>query len=155
MTGSILERSPLRRLRRSLQLGLFAAALGLPLTVMPASPVSPLPNLGDSGDLSLGAERRLGDRIAREIYRDPDYIDDALLEEYAQGVWQSLLAAARLRGEVTPEMDARLAFELLLIRDRSVNAFALPGGYMGLHLGMKLESFVPPDQMPERKEEVA
>ncbi len=136
MTGSILERSPLRRLRRSLQLGLFAAALGLPLTVMPASPVSPLPNLGDSGDLSLGAERRLGDRIAREIYRDPDYIDDALLEEYAQGVWQSLLAAARLRGEVTPEMDARLAFELLLIRDRSVNAFALPGGYMGLHLGM-------------------
>jgi hypothetical protein len=26
---------------------------------------------------------------------------------------------------------------------------------MGLHLGMKLESFTPPDQMPERKEEVA
>jgi hypothetical protein len=26
---------------------------------------------------------------------------------------------------------------------------------MGLHLGMKLESFVPPDQMPERKEDVA
>ena len=26
---------------------------------------------------------------------------------------------------------------------------------MGLHLGMKLESFSPPDQMPERKEEVA
>ncbi len=26
---------------------------------------------------------------------------------------------------------------------------------MGLHLGMKLETFAPPDQMPERKEEVA
>jgi len=26
---------------------------------------------------------------------------------------------------------------------------------MGLHLGMKLENFTPPDQMPERKEEVA
>ncbi len=26
---------------------------------------------------------------------------------------------------------------------------------MGLHLGMKLESFVPPEQVPERKEEVA
>ncbi len=26
---------------------------------------------------------------------------------------------------------------------------------MGLHLGMKLENFVPPDQLPERKEEVA
>ena len=126
----------MRRLRRGLQLSLLAAALGLPTGALPAAPLSPLPNLGDSGDLSLSAERRLGDRIAREIYRDPDYIDDALLEEYAQGVWQSLLAAARQRGEVTPEMDARLAFELLLIRDRSVNAFALPGGYMGLHLGM-------------------
>ena len=26
---------------------------------------------------------------------------------------------------------------------------------MGLHLGMKLESFSPPDQMPDRKEDVA
>ena len=121
---------------RTLQLSLFAAVLGLPLAVMPASSVNPLPHLGDSGDMSLSAERRLGDRIAREIYRDPDYIDDALLAEYVQGIWQPLLAAARLRGDISPEMDERLAWEVLLVRDRSVNAFALPGGYMGVHLGM-------------------
>jgi predicted Zn-dependent protease len=102
---------------------------------MPAS-VNPLPHLGDSGDMSLSDERRLGDRIAREIYRDPDYIDDPLLAEYVQGIWQRLLAAARVRGEISPEMDERLAWEVMLIRDRSVNAFALPGGYMGVHLGM-------------------
>ncbi len=34
-----------------------------------------LPVLGDGSELSAGAERRLGDKIAREIYRDPDYID--------------------------------------------------------------------------------
>ena len=128
--------SPGRRLLRGLQLGLFAAVLGWPLVALPAGSVNPLPHLGDSGDMSLSAERRLGDRIAYEIYRDPDYIDDPLLAEYVQGIWQPLLAAARVRGEISPEMDERLAWEVMLIRDRSVNAFALPGGYMGVHLGM-------------------
>ena len=38
-----------------------------------------LPNLGDGTDMTPSAERRLGDRIARELYRDPDYVDDAIL----------------------------------------------------------------------------
>ena len=86
--------------------------------------------------MTTSDERRMGDRIAREIYRDPDYIDDPLLMEYVQSIWQPLLAAARLRGEITPELDERFAWEVILGRDRSVNAFALPGGYFGLHLGL-------------------
>ena len=78
----------------------------------------------------------MGDRIAREIYRDPDYIDDPVLLEYVLSVWQPLLAAARLRGDLTAELDERFAFEVFLGKDRSVNAFALPGGYFGLHLGL-------------------
>ena len=78
----------------------------------------------------------MGDRIAREIYRDPDYIDDPVLAEYVHGIWQPLLAAARLRGELTPELDERFAWEIMMGKDRSVNAFALPGGYFGLHLGL-------------------
>ena len=95
-----------------------------------------LPNLGEEAEMSPAAERRLGDRIARELYRDPDYIDDPVLLEYVQNIWQALLAAARVRGELTPELEERFAFELLLGKDRTVNAFALPGGYMGLHLGL-------------------
>lgn len=95
-----------------------------------------IPILGDSSDLTISAERRLGDRIIRELYRDPDYIDDAVLAEYVQSIWQPLVAAARVRGELTPELDERFAWEILLGRDRTVNAFALPGGYLGLHLGL-------------------
>ena len=95
-----------------------------------------LPSLGDGSSMTTAAERKLGARIARELYRDPDYIDDAVLEDYVQSIWQPLLAAARQRGELTSEQDERYAWEILMGRDRTINAFALPGGYLGLHLGL-------------------
>jgi predicted Zn-dependent protease len=97
---------------------------------------TPLLGVGEDGDLSLGAERRMGDAIAKQIYRDPDYLDDPLLNEYVDGIWQSLLKAARAKGELSPEMDERFAWRVILARDRTVNAFALPGGYFGVHLGL-------------------
>ena len=95
-----------------------------------------LPSLGDNSELSAAKERRIGDRIAVSIYRDPDYVDDPVLGDYLQGIWQPLLAAARARGELGAEIDERFAWEVFLIRDRSINAFALPGGYFGVHLGL-------------------
>ncbi len=114
-----------------------ACALALALVSAPASLAqSNLPQLGDGQEMSIAAERQLGQRIARELYRDPDYLDDPLLVDYVQRIWQPLLQAARARGDITSEMNERFAFEVLLGRDRSVNAFALPGGYFGLHLGL-------------------
>ena len=95
-----------------------------------------LPTLGDGGEMSSSAERRLGDRIARDMYRDPDYLDDPILVDYVLGIWQPLLAAARARGDLSPELQERFAWEIMLGRDRTVNAFALPGGYFGVHLGL-------------------
>jgi len=103
---------------------------------MTTSGATQLPTLGDGAEMSSSAERRMGERIARELYRDPDYIDDPVLAEYVQGIWQPLLAAARARGELSSELDERFAWELVLGRDRTVNAFALPGGYFGVHLGL-------------------
>ena len=103
---------------------------------MPAPLLAQLPALGDGAEMTTSAERRLGDRIAREIYRDPDYLDDPVLAEYVQTIWLRLMAAARARGELSPELDERFAWEVALGRDRSVNAFALPGGYLGVHLGL-------------------
>ena len=111
-----------------------AAVLALLMAVMPVR--AQLPQLGDTGDLGTSAERKLGERIARELYRDPDYIDDPVLVEYVQRIWQPLLQAARGRGELTPELDERFAWQVLLGKDRSVNAFALPGGWLGLHSGL-------------------
>ncbi len=102
----------------------------------PLSRAQLLPGMGDTGEMTAGAERALGDSIARELYRDSDYIDDPVVGEYVQDIWQRLLAAARARGELTPELDERFAWTVLLGRDRSINAFALPGGYLGLHLGL-------------------
>jgi predicted Zn-dependent protease len=102
----------------------------------PLRPINGLPALGDTSELSMAAERRLGDRIATAIYRDPEYLDDPVLGDYLQSIWQPLMGAARARGELGAEMQTRFAWDLMLIRDKSINAFALPGGYMGVHLGL-------------------
>lgn len=121
------------------RLGVLGLCVALLLPVMPAQAQlnrQRLPNLGDGAEVPLGVERRLGESIAREIYRDPDYLDDPVLGDYLQSIWQTLLGAARQRGELTPELEQQFAWEVALIRDRSINAFALPGGYLGVHLGL-------------------
>lgn len=116
---------------------LCAAVLACTLCLPPAwAQRSALPSLGEGESISLSAERQLGDRIARELYRDPDYLEDPVLDEYIQRLWTPLLQAAAARGELSPELRERFAWRLLLGRDRSVNAFALPGGYLGVHLGL-------------------
>jgi len=100
------------------------------------SATSALPSLGDGSDITLSAERKIGDRIARELYRDPDLIEDPILDEYIQSLWRPLVTSALARGDMSPEMQERFAWKIVLGRDRSVNAFALPGGYMGVHLGL-------------------
>lgn len=119
----------------------LAAALCAALIALPAAPVRAqhnLPALGDSAseDLNVGTERRIGDQIMREVRRDPDYLDDPLLLEYLQAVWAPLVAQARGLGSIDAEIDTRFAWEVFLVRDRSINAFALPGGYVGVHLGL-------------------
>ena len=97
-----------------------------------------LPSLGDSdsADFTVGAERKLGDEIMREIRTDPDYIDDPLLLEYLHTVWDPLVAASRRLGNITADIDQRFAWEPFLVRDPEVNAFALPGGFVGVNLGL-------------------
>ncbi len=114
----------------------------------PSATNSTLPALGDaaSQELSPMAERRLGDRIMRSIWRDPDVIDDPMVLEYVNDVWTTLLQSARRRGEITPELDASHAWQPFLVRDRSINAFALPGGYIGVHFGL-LAMTTTPDEL--------
>jgi predicted Zn-dependent protease len=109
-----------------------------PAAPTPAPNQVRLPALGESAsdDFNLSAEKRLGEQIMRDIRRDPDFIDDPLLLEYLQSVWQPILQAARERGEIGADVALLFPFEAFLVRDRSVNAFALPGGYVGVHLGL-------------------
>lgn len=101
--------------------------------VTPLSMAQPLlPSLGDEQGMPIATERRLGDSIAQSIYRDPDYIDDPVLGDYLQLLWAPLFKAAQARGDIGPELAERFAWELVISRDKRINAFALPGGYMGV-----------------------
>jgi predicted Zn-dependent protease len=84
-----------------------------------------LPDLG-GGDtvLSPQLERRVGESIMREIrFRDPTYLDDPEINDYLTAL------GSRLAG-------ARQDFEFFGIRDSSINAFALPGGFIAVHTGL-------------------
>ena len=114
------------------------AAASLALPGAPLNAQVNLPALGDSvsQDLDVGTERRLGDQVMRQIRIDPDYVLDPLLQEYLEGIWTPLVNAARKLGHIGDETQARFAWEPFLVRDKSVNAFALPGGFVGTHLGL-------------------
>lgn len=99
-------------------------------------PAQQLPSLGEIDGFTVGDERRIGDQIASQLYRDPDYIDDPVLQEYVERIWFSLIDAARERGALGDSLDQQFAWHVFLGKDRSINAFALPGGYFGLHLGL-------------------
>lgn len=123
-------RSPLRApWRCAVYLAVSLACASAPAQVQ-------LPHLGDGAQLSISQERELGDSIITSLYRDPDYIDDAPLHDYVMQIWQPLVQAAVQRGELSDELHQRFAWEVLLGKDRSINAFALPGGYLGVHLGL-------------------
>lgn len=133
--------SPRRALRDLLRRGVActcALAVALSTFLQPAAAQINLPALGDSdsADFNVGAERKIGDEIMREIRVDPDYVDDPLLLEYVQSLWEPLVAAGRRVGNITADIDQRFAWQTFLVRDPSVNAFALPGGFVGVHLGL-------------------
>nr|WP_234483845.1 M48 family metalloprotease [Noviherbaspirillum pedocola] len=94
-----------------------------------------LPNLGgtEREELSPAMERRLGEQIMRDLRQDPDYLDDAPTLEYLNNFGNTLVSA---RPEVRG--DASFDFFFFAVRDGSLNAFALPGGFIGVHSGLLL-----------------
>lgn len=89
-----------------------------------------LPDLGVSGRDALSplAERKLGEEIMRDVKRDKDYLDDAPTLEYLNNFGGSLLAARPdARGEASYD------YFFFAVRDPMLNAFALPGGFIGVH----------------------
>jgi predicted Zn-dependent protease len=94
-----------------------------------------LPNLGGSEreELSPLMERKLGEQIMRDLRQDPDYLNDAPTLEYLNSFGNTLVSA---RPEVRG--DAAFDFFFFAVRDPSLNAFALPGGFVGVHSGLLL-----------------
>ncbi|MDE2276280.1 MAG: hypothetical protein KGK09_08295, partial [Burkholderiales bacterium] len=111
------------RWRRTLAT-LLACLLTLSGTPPPARAQVRLPSLGEtaSADLSISAERQLGDEIMREIMRDPAYLDDPVLTAYLKSVFRPLVAAARRLGNIDADTDQAFAWQPFLVLDPSINA---------------------------------
>jgi len=88
-----------------------------------------LPDLGDASQavFSPAIERRLGESIMERIRVDRSYLDDPISADYLNTLGNRLVLASP---------DARQPFEFFLLQDASVNAFALPGGFIGVHTGL-------------------
>lgn len=96
---------------------------------LPDNPPAPdLPTLGEAGaeDFTPLQERKLGEQIMQEVHQDPSYLDDPDGTEYLNKLGYELVAASQAR---------QIDFEFFLVRDPMINAFALPGGFIGMHTG--------------------
>ena len=90
-----------------------------------------LPELGDAAEAALSPadERALGEAFMREIRARLTLVDDPLVERYVQSLGYRLVASSDRRD---------LAFTFFVVDDESLNAFAAPGGFIGLNSGMIL-----------------
>ncbi len=111
---------------------LLASVLAITLLVQQPLRADELPELGDiaGNELSLSAEKRIGLQIMRDIrWREPSYLDDADIESYLNQLGGRLTAASS---------DPGFGFYFFPINDASINAFAMPGGFIGVHSGLIL-----------------
>jgi predicted Zn-dependent protease len=109
-----------------LRLSVFRKLLAL-LLIAPLSGIAQnLPDLGDVADASLSEsqERVFGKRIMQEVRSDRAYVEDAELNDYINALGNRLVQSA----DSGPRQ-----FEFFLLKDDSINAFALYGGFIGVH----------------------
>ena len=92
-----------------------------------------LPDMGASaGNLMTPAqERRLGQQFMRSVRASAKVVDDPLESEYIQDLGNRLVSHYPATGK---------QFTFFLVDDPQINAFAGPGGYIGVHTGLVLAS---------------
>ncbi|HXG29017.1 MAG TPA: M48 family metalloprotease [Nevskiales bacterium] len=90
-----------------------------------------LPSMGEPADQALSPleESKLGASVMRQLRRGGYVLDDPQLAEYLMATGRRLAA----HSGANPS-----GFEFFFIRDNRINAFALPGGYIGINAGLLL-----------------
>lgn len=114
-----------RRLAPLLALLIGTAAPSIPADVT----VADLPEIGDSAGafLSPSDEEKLGREFLRSVRQQARLIQDADINAYLDKLGQRLASATG---------DASRTFTFFLIDNPSINAFAGPGGVIGVHTGL-------------------
>ena len=111
--------------RRLVWRGLVALLFTLP--GFTASSSTELPSLGENSAINIERETRLGRSVYEKLLAKGYIETDPLLDRYINDLGFRLLAG----------LDNRLRdYRFFIIRDDAVNAFALPGGYIGVNRGL-------------------
>jgi len=121
------------RLSRSLRRSLISAALLLGSPAMQAQDVTTLPSLGDStsGLISLQQERRLGSDWLRNMRAQAPTLDHPMLLEWFHDLVYRLVPQSGLQST---------DLQLVVIDSPELNAFAVPGGIVGINYGLLLHA---------------
>ena len=92
-----------------------------------------LPDLGDrvSGVISLEQEKILGQGFLEQVYAQAPLINDPLVQEYTELLIYRLSETSQVKDRT---------FTIVLIDDKSLNAFAAPGGVIGINGGLFLNA---------------
>jgi len=104
--------------------------LAIALAVQPAI-AADLPDLGEVSRqyFSDQEEQTLGRAIMRDVYADPRYLDDPEIESYLNQLGYKLVSVSTRN---------QREFTFFVVNDPSINAFAMPGGNIGVHTGLLL-----------------
>ncbi len=104
--------------------------LALTLAVQPVA-AADLPDLGEVSRqyFSDQEEQLLGRTILRDVYTDPRYLDDAGIEYYLDQLGLRLVAVSSRNQQ---------RFNFFVVTEPTINAFAMPGGLIGVHTGLLL-----------------
>jgi predicted Zn-dependent protease len=108
---------------------LFLAAAAAFLTFFAGAAEVNLPDMGSPADatLSKNTEAQIGRSIMSQIRASGQLVEDPQITEYINDVGHRISAHAN---------DGNHEFTFFVIDDPNINAFALPGGYIGVHTGL-------------------
>ena len=92
-----------------------------------------LPELGDVSQTVLSPlqEQAIAEQILRDVAISDDVVQDAEIATYLQALGSKLVSSSP---------DSQLKFNFFVVQDNSINAFAMPGGVVGVHTGLILAS---------------
>ncbi|MDP3687512.1 MAG: M48 family metalloprotease, partial [Sulfurimicrobium sp.] len=101
--------------------------------ILPHAVAGELPDLGESSQavFSLQQEQRIGESIMADIRASRELMRDAEVTDYLNALGARLIANSQ---------DSARSFEFFALRDSTLNAFALPGGFIGVHSGLILSA---------------
>jgi predicted Zn-dependent protease len=90
-----------------------------------------LPDIGSPVDTVLSKEQEqvIGRSIYKGLRNAGQIVTDPEIQEYIQNVGQRVAANAQ---------NGNFKFQFFVINEPTINAFALPGGYIGVHSGLLL-----------------